>query len=367
MSPVINNFDQLLTTVYESALASGDIIYTASELHPSKETEYDIECLVTYAPALAKKPIGILPKVENDQDTAVDQPSTPVIKAVEKTNPFLPHTPALYVTDASVEHKIILNKFSIVPRHFLVVTKEFQPQTAPLTPDDLMAVWKSLKSIKNNENALAFYNCGSRSGASQPHKHMQIVPLASPSPITQLVREVSKRRPGKKENQPGDIFSVPYHCINHIILLPNPDNTHGKDEEQILVEAYITLMDAMMLSIREYAEQEELTEEERNFCATAMSSFAYNWILTKEFMMIVPRKQEGFGPFSINSLGAAGMILAKTEEELQLALKTGVIDIVSKTGFVFHQERNLEEEAKKMEMQRILESQMGTALSGLHK
>lgn len=69
------------------------------------------------------KPLGILPRVEEDQTTSSDRPSTPVVKAVEKTNPFLPHSPALYVTDAGEEHKIILNKFCIVPRHFLIVTK----------------------------------------------------------------------------------------------------------------------------------------------------------------------------------------------------------------------------------------------------
>jgi ATP adenylyltransferase len=66
-----------------------------------------------------------------------------------------------------------------------------------------MAVWNTLKAVKNSRDAVAFYNCGSRSGASQPHKHMQVIPLESPSPISELVRKVSQRRPGKKENKPG--------------------------------------------------------------------------------------------------------------------------------------------------------------------
>lgn len=43
MAPLIDNFDQQLTSVYDSALASGELIFTASETHKSKETEYDIE------------------------------------------------------------------------------------------------------------------------------------------------------------------------------------------------------------------------------------------------------------------------------------------------------------------------------------
>ncbi len=43
------------------------------------------------------------------------------------------------------------------------------------------------------------------------------------------------------------MFSVPFNCINHVILLPDPEKT-DKSEEDILIEAYITLMDAMMMS-----------------------------------------------------------------------------------------------------------------------
>ncbi|KAF9427367.1 bifunctional AP-4-A phosphorylase/ADP sulfurylase [Podila epigama] len=364
MSPIFDNFDAQLTATYDAAVACGELIFTASETRKTTESEFDINCEICFVPGLVKKPLGVLPKVEEDKDSARDRPSTPVVKAVEKTNPFLPHTPALYVGDASDEHKILLNKFSIVPKHFLVVTKEFQPQTGPLSPSDLMAVWNCLKALKNGSDAVAIYNCGSRSGASQPHKHMQIIPLDAPSPISVLVRHVSQRRPGKKENKPGDIFSVPYKCINHVILLPDPERS-GKDEEDFLIEAYISLVDAMMFSIREYAEQEELTEEERQLCSTAMSSFAYNWILTKEFMMIVPRKQEGYGPFSINSLGFCGKVLAKSHEELEMVEKMGVMELVAKTGFTFHEERTPEQVAKSQEMQMVLEKQMGSALSGL--
>ncbi|KAG0203779.1 bifunctional AP-4-A phosphorylase/ADP sulfurylase [Mortierella sp. GBA30] len=371
MIPFLDEFDIKLTSAYKTALASGELIFTPSETYKIKETEYDIECQVSYAPALAKKPHGVLLTVEKDPHPKMDRPSTPVVNTVQKSNPFLPHTPSLYVTDASEEHKVLLNKFCIVPRHFLVVTKEFRQQTDPLSPEDMLAVWSTLKALNDSQHALAFYNCGTRSGASQPHKHMQVLPLEEPAPIAALVKECSKRQPGKKENRPGDVLSVPFDCINHVVLLPDPAKT-DKSEEDILIEAYITLMDAMMMSIREYAEQETLSEQDRALCSTVMTSaFAYSWILTREFMMIVPRKHEASRPVNgvaldVNTLGFAGLVLAKTKEELELVQRKGVLEIVSETGFTFERAvRSPEEEAKRREQQEALEQQMGDALSSL--
>ncbi|KAF9959024.1 bifunctional AP-4-A phosphorylase/ADP sulfurylase [Modicella reniformis] len=365
----LNNFDKQLSLAYDAALKSGELIFTPSEHFTTKETEHEIECVISYAPALSKKPHGILLTVEQDPKPKFDRPSTPVAKKVEKINPFLPHSPALYVTDASEEHKILLNKYCIVPRHYLVVTKVFESQTDPLTPDDLMAVWNTLTALQDSQDAVAFYNCGTRSGASQPHKHMQVIPLEKPSPIAQLVREHVKARPGKKKNRPGDIFSVAFNCINHVILLPNASNT-DKSQEDILTEAYITLVDAMIMSIRESAEQEDLMDNDQPPSALKLSStLAYNWLLTKEFMAIVPRKHEkthvvnGIS-LDINSLGFAGLVLAKTSKELAIVKEKGVIALASETGYsAGWEKRTPEQEQKRREELAALEQQMGNALS----
>ncbi|KAG0042297.1 bifunctional AP-4-A phosphorylase/ADP sulfurylase [Gryganskiella cystojenkinii] len=376
MTAYLTDFDSKLSSVYHSALASGDLIFTASETLKSTETEFEVDCDICYAPALARKPHGVLEAVETDKgkkkglNLDQDRPSTPVVKKVEQSNPFLPHIPALFVTNASEEHKILLNKFCVVPRHFLVITKEFHPQTEPLSPQDMLAVWNSLNAVKDSRNALAFYNCGSNSGASQPHKHMQVIPLEHPSPISVLVKEVSMRRPGKKENRPGDIISVPFNCINFVYLLPDPEKS-DKDEEDILIEAYISLMDAMMTSLREYAEQDGLSDEQKELSTASMSSLAYNWILTREFMMIVPRKQPSSDPvdghfLEVNSLGFAGMVLAKTPEELAMVQKKGVVNTVSETGFCFLREYySPEKEQVRMEHKAILEKQMANAFAGM--
>ncbi|KAK3843813.1 MAG: HIT-like domain-containing protein [Linnemannia gamsii] len=367
MTAYLTDLNSNLESVYDAALLSGNLIFTASETQTTTETEFNIECEICYAPALATKPQGTAPVVEAKSH-----------EKIHTVNPFLPHDPTLFVQDASEHHKILLNKFCVVPRHFLIVTKDFHPQTQPLSPDDLLTAWNALQALKTSHpDAIAFYNCGARSGASQPHKHLQVLPTAHPTPITNLVREVIQRRRGQKETRPGEHFSVPFPCINHAILLQDPENNPaGKDAEDILIEAYINLMDSMLLSIREFAEQEHLSDEEKNLVMAGgrASGLAYNWILTREFMMMVPRRQESTNPsedgisLNINSLGFAGMVLAKTHEELEFVKKRGVMEIVAETGFMFGKDgegRSKEEEEQKKKEQDILEKQMGGALSSL--
>jgi len=74
------------------------------------------------------------------------------------------------------------NKFAVVPLHFLLVTKHFESQTFPLTPPQLIAAYQVLLSFYDAKRSadspagelLCFYNCGEMSGASQPHKHVQV-------------------------------------------------------------------------------------------------------------------------------------------------------------------------------------------------
>ncbi|KAF9123562.1 bifunctional AP-4-A phosphorylase/ADP sulfurylase [Mortierella sp. 14UC] len=354
MTTYLADLNSKLKSTYDAALLSGNLIFTASETQTTTETEFNIQCEVCHAPALAIKPQGIAPVIEAKSH-----------ENIQEVNPFLPHDPALYVQDASEQHKILLNKFY------------FHPQTQPLSPEDLLTAWNALQALKlSHPDAIAFYNCGARSGASQPHKHLQVLPISRPTPITNLVREVIQRRPGRKETRPGDHFSVPFPCINHAILLQDPEDTPNKDAEDILIEAYISLMDSMLFSIREYANQEHLSDEEKDrvMAGGRASGLAYNWILTREFMMMVPRRQESTNPseegisLNINSLGFAGMVLAKTTEELELVKRKGVMEIVAETGFMFGRDgegRSVEEEALKKKEQEALEKQIGGAISNL--
>ena len=119
--------------------------------------------------------IGFAPRATSSPS---DAPSPSVsqrsgLVSPESTNPFLPYDPELYVGDLPPAHVCLLNKFNVVDHHLLIVTREFEHQETALTPADFAAMWSCLQQI----DGLAFYNSGTVAGASQPHKHLQLVPL----------------------------------------------------------------------------------------------------------------------------------------------------------------------------------------------
>ena len=88
-------------------------------------------------------------------------------------NPFLPYDKDLFVANISETHVCLLNKFNVVDHHILIVTREFENQESLLTLNDFEAMWVCMGEFEG----LAFYNAGAIAGASQQHKHLQMVPL----------------------------------------------------------------------------------------------------------------------------------------------------------------------------------------------
>ena len=64
---------------------------------------------------------------------------------------------------------------NLTAQHVLVVTRQFESQADPLNARDLGATMMVLRAMP--QGGVAFYNCGEHSGRSQPHKHLQVVPL----------------------------------------------------------------------------------------------------------------------------------------------------------------------------------------------
>ena len=91
----------------------------------------------------------------------------------KNANPFLPPEKDLVVADISETHLAVLNKFNVVENHLLIVTRAFEDQDMLLTLPDFEALWLCMAEY----NSLGFYNGGREAGASQRHKHLQLVPL----------------------------------------------------------------------------------------------------------------------------------------------------------------------------------------------
>ena len=129
-------------------------------------------------------------------------------------NPFLPHEPALFVADLTDTHLALLNQFNVLDHHLLIVTRRFVPQETLLDEADCAA----LSLAMADHAGLGFYNGGAAAGASQPHKHLQWVPLplAEPGPALPLAPLLPTAR------RAGEVGIVPGLPFRHAFVALDP-------------------------------------------------------------------------------------------------------------------------------------------------
>ena len=215
-------------------------------------------------------------------------------KSGKEFNPFLPYEQDLFVGNLSETHLCLLNKFNVVDYHLLIITRQFEEQETWLTQADFEAMWLSLAEI----DGLVFYNGGKLAGASQRHKHLQLVPFPLVPdginlPIEPAIASVQFN---------NSIGIIPEFPFVHAIAAFNPDWINHLSEAAIFtLELYFELLATLGLSVGD----------------NPFQSGAYNLLATRNWMMIVPRSQEKFEGISINSLGFGGTLLVKNSEQLQ--------------------------------------------------
>ncbi|KAI0744251.1 HIT-like protein [Daedaleopsis nitida] len=289
---------------FDKAREAGDLFFFQSTVHTHEEHGVDFE--IRLCPALQNKPRLPTPDFSKDAPSAEEQEKK---RADPFAPPYVPNLLLGEVRDEFEGHEYVLlfNKFSVVPHHFLLVTKEFQSQTSPLLPADLVQVYLLLIAArKAGKRFFAFYNCGDLSGASQPHKHLQLIPLEDDGPPVEKLARVTKV---EKENRPFSISSLPY--ANHVRRLPTSLSALSAEElEPLLADAFLSLLDLAIQTVR----------HDPDYPAGAPS---YNVVLTLEHVHVIPRRLENYAlsttgeELSVNALAFAGMLLVKSERELE--------------------------------------------------
>ena len=218
-------------------------------------------------------------------------------------DPFLPPEPDLFVADLSPTHSAVLNKFNVIEGHLLVVTRRFEPQEALLNADDCAALALCLAQCEG----LGFYNGGSVAGASQAHKHLQWVPLplaqgGAPVPMEPLFEAVRGR---------SGICRVPSLPFRHAFSWMEPTSLQGA----ALLALYDGLLEASGL------EAIEVEGEPRQ-------SAPYNLLLTRRWMLLVPRRREHFEAISVNALCFAGSLFVRDDEQLETLRRAGPMRVL---------------------------------------
>lgn len=195
-------------------------------------------------------------------------------------DPFAwPWTGDLVVGDVSDTHGCLLNKFPVFEHHVLFVTRADEPQDAWLTPADGDALRFGLDA---GGEALGFYNGGTGAGASQPHKHLQLVPMHAP--LEPLLRQ----------------GALP---VRHA-LVDTPASGAA-------------LASTVARLLRELGVE---------------PGAPWNLLATRAWMLVVPRRTESFEGVSVNALGFAGSLLVKTPAQLERLRAVGPMAVLRAVG-----------------------------------
>lgn len=232
----------------------------------------------------------------------------------KRANPFLPYEEDLFVADISATHLALLNKFNVIEHHLLIVTRPFESQEALLNQDDFAALAVCMREV----DGLGFYNGGTPAGASQAHKHLQMVPLplsdsGFPIPIEPLFEAV--------RNEQG-VCSVPALPFVHGFVWIEPALF---DDASIAGKKLQTLYRDMLAAVG--LKGIPMAGEMRQ-------SAPYNLLLTRRWALLVPRSQECFDSISINALGFAGSLFVRNDGQLQEIKRIGPLAVLRYVAFV---------------------------------
>lgn len=227
-------------------------------------------------------------------------------------DPFAPWDPAMFVADVSPTHVALLNKFPVVDGHLLFVTRVYEEQDAPISAADFASLAWGLGAI----DGLGFYNSGPESGASQPHKHLQLVTLpftcpsapdtsASVAPVDALLA------PGPA----GTVTRCAALPFEHALVALELDWREPEHAGAALRAQWEALLGATGLR----------TEP----CEPATRAPApYNLLVTRRWMMVVPRSAERWGRLSVNALGFAGSLFVRSDRELATVREAGPMSVL---------------------------------------
>ncbi|QDZ39993.1 phosphorylase [Euhalothece natronophila Z-M001] len=219
-------------------------------------------------------------------------------------DPFLPYEKDLFVSDISDTHICLLNKFNVVENHLLIVTREFEEQENLINQADLTALCACLQKV----NGLGFYNSGELAGASVKHKHLQFIPNS----LAPNLEELPITAALKTANFLGEVGSISLFGFHHGFTWLNLDwNLSPEEIAKKVLQYYQMLLETV----------------------NGKDTTNYNFLMTREWMLIVPRKQEKFQSIGVNSLGFAGGLLVKDQEELELVKKIGPLKILEAVGY----------------------------------
>ena len=214
-----------------------------------------------------------------------------------KPNPFLPHDKPLEVGSLGQSHVLLLNKYPVQRCHLLVITRQWQPQSGWLNASD----WGAVATVAADTGGLWFFNSGATAGASQPHRHLQLLPRDPGEASCPLSPSFQAQLEG------ADPWPWSYRLSARL------DPLGGSD----LAELYASHCRSLGLGGPQ---------------ADAAPRQAYNLLFDDHWFLTVVRRREHQAGFSINGLGFAGYILCTHRSDLHWLRRHGAWQLLEEVA-----------------------------------
>jgi len=201
-----------------------------------------------------------------------------------KPNPFLPWDPRLAVEPVGDSHMVILNKYPVQIGHMLLISRGWEPQTGWLSALD----WQAVHAVRQDSEGLWFFNSGPRAGASQPHRHLQLLPREPSAPLCPRQSWWETKLTSSRSPDPG-LLDLRTSVVS--LEGDSPDALHS---------AYLELCRAQNIG---------------HPSSDVRPRQPYNLLFSDRWMGLVCRSCDESHGFSINALGFAGYLLCTDQSD----------------------------------------------------
>lgn len=216
--------------------------------------------------------------------------------------------PDICVTIVNGTHYLIINKFPVFrPTLLLLTVDSYRRQHEPLALDDIHAAWDVICDLKVEH--YAFFNCTVTAGSSREHKHLQVLPAPGAS---EAYPEGYKFFPDSDES----LGNGPLR-FTHFLQRFNPLSDSATTSGDKVFDIYTRLLKQTRAALS--------LEPSEAICP-------HNFILTKRWMMVVPRRAAYFQGISTNAAGMVGTVFLWNQDQLEAWKEIGPMNILAALG-----------------------------------
>jgi ATP adenylyltransferase len=206
-----------------------------------------------------------------------------------RPNPFLPWDADLEVQPIGSSHLALLNKYPVQRGHLLLITQQWQPQSGWLETAD----WRALAAMEADTSGLWFFNSCPAAGASQPHRHLQLLPRSSGESSCPLAESIEAALDG---------HPLPWSWRYRLA----PRQASGTDDAAAELEVLYR--------------RQVLELQMGDPSSSPAPLHPYNLLIAPGWFLCVRREREHWAGFSVNALGFAGyLLITQTSDEDWLA------------------------------------------------